>query len=148
MKTQKSIFNLASKIAFLSLIFFLVGTTATFAQRRGKRNGNATPTERAEKRSQKWKTEFGLNDTQTAQVKTALEKRMTAKSALKGQEKSEEKKAQMKAIKEEFNTDIKGILTTEQYAAYQKKKEEKKGKRKGKRKGRGEVEDSDFDEFE
>ncbi|WP_291720176.1 hypothetical protein [Bernardetia sp.] len=151
MKSQKSIFNLASKIAVLSFIFFLVGTTTTFAQRGGKRNNDATPTEKAEKRSQKWKTEFNLNDTQTAQVKTALEKRITATDALKGQERSEEKRTQMKAISTEFDSTVKGILTTDQYAAYQAKKEEKKAKmkeRKGKRGTREQGADNDFDEFE
>ena len=119
------------------------------------RNKNATPTEKAEKRSQKWKTEFALNDTQTAQIKTALEKRITDLETVKGQGKSPEKREQRKTIMTEFDTQVKSILTTEQYAAYEKKKEDKKsqvkqnkGKGKGKgKKGQDEDNDEDEDDF-
>ena len=133
MKTQNITSNIIGKIALFSLIFFFVGMTTTFAQKRGKRDSNATPTEKAEKKSQKWKTEFSLNDTQTAQLKTALITRITAMDAAKGGEKSPEKREQRKAVMTQFDTQVKGILDDTQYAAYQKMKEEKKGKRKGKR---------------
>ncbi|WP_338762517.1 hypothetical protein WAF17_17765 [Bernardetia sp. ABR2-2B] len=149
MKTQKITSNIISKVALLSLIFIFVGMTTTFAQKRGKRNNNATPTEKAEKRSQKWKTEFSLNDTQTAQLKTALVKRITATDALKAEEKGKEKRTKMKAIKTEFDADVKGFFTAEQYVAYEKMKEEKKAKRKenrGNRK-RGQGTDMEDDGF-
>lgn len=139
MKTQK---NLMSKIALLSLLFFFVGMTTTFAQKRGGQNDdNGTPTEKAEKKSQKWKTKFNLNDTQTAQLKTALITRITAMDAAKGGEKSPEKREQRKAVMTQFDTQVKSILDATQYAAYQKMKEEKKAKRKGKR---GQNSDEEF----
>lgn len=141
MKIQKMPSNLMSKIALLSLLFFFVGMTTTFAQKRGKRDSNATPTEKAEKKSQKWKTKFSLNDTQTAQLKTALITRITAMDAVKGEGKSPEKREQRKAIMTQFDTQVKNILDATQYAAYQKMKEEKKGKRKGKR---GQDSDEEF----
>ncbi len=151
MKTQ----NIIGKIALLSLLFFFIGMTTTFAQsERGKqmRNKNATPTEKAEKKSQKWKTKFSLNDTQTAQLKTALIKRMTDMEAIKGQGKSPDKKAQRQTIMQEFDTQVKSIFTTSQYAEYEKMKEEKKdkmkenkGKGKGKGKGKNKNNDNDDD---
>lgn len=152
MKNQKSfiIGSSFSKIALLSLLLFFIGVSTSFAQsERGKkmRNSNATPTEKAEKRSQKWKTEFSLTDTQTAQVKTALEKRITATDALKGQEKSDEKKAQRKAIASEFDSSVKSILTSEQYAQYEQKKADKKAKMKENRGKRGQGFQSDEDDF-
>ncbi len=145
MKTQK---NLMSKIALLSLLFFFVGMTTTFAQKRGKGNDTTTPTEKAEKRSQNWKTEFNLTDIQTSQIKTALVTRITATDAIKNQGKSPEKREQRQAIMTQFDAQVKGILTAEQYAAYQKKKEEKKSKMKENRgKGkRGQGQDFDDDD--
>lgn len=145
MKTQK---NLMSKLALLSLLFFFVGMTTTFAQKRGKRNNDATPTEKAEKRSQKWKTEFNLNDTQTSELKTAIEKQITANDALKEEEKSPEKRKKRKAIMTEFDAEVKTIFTAEQYTAYEKMKEEKKAKMKenrGKNKGKGKNNNDDND---
>ncbi|PIY10969.1 MAG: hypothetical protein COZ18_05025 [Flexibacter sp. CG_4_10_14_3_um_filter_32_15] len=152
MKTQKITSNIIGKIAVLSLLFFFIGMTTTFAQsERGKqmRNKNATPAEKAERKSQKWKTEFSLNDTQTAQLKTALLTRITATDAIKNEGKSPEKRAKRKAIMTEFDTQIKRIFTAEQYAAYQKKKEEKKEKMKenrGKGKGKGKHKHHDNDD--
>jgi Spy/CpxP family protein refolding chaperone len=149
MKTQNITSSIIGKIALLSLLFFFVGMTTTFAQsERGKemRNENAnrkkdaTPEEKAEKKSQKWKTEFGLNDIQTAQVRTALVTRISATDAIKNQGKSPEKREKRKAIMTEFDTKIKGILSPTQYAAYQAKKDEKKEKvkeNKGKNKDKG-----------
>jgi len=139
MKTQNITSNIIGKIALLSLLFFFIGMTTTFAQsERGKemRNKNATPEEKAEKRSQKWKTEFNLTDIQTSQIKTALVTRITATDAIKGEGKSPEKKEQRKAIMTQFDAQVKTIFTAEQYAAYEKKKEEKKSKIKENR-GKG-----------
>ncbi|WP_338814438.1 hypothetical protein V9L05_03810 [Bernardetia sp. Wsw4-3y2] len=147
MKTQKNTSNIIGKIALLSLLFFFVGMTTTFAQKRGKRDSDATPTEKAEKRSQKWKTEFGLNDTQTAQLKTALITRITATDAIKNEGKSPEKREQRKAIMTEFDTQVKSIFTDSQYAAYEKKKAEKKDKMKENRGKRGQGTDMDDDGF-
>ncbi|WP_375562910.1 hypothetical protein ACE193_10425 [Bernardetia sp. OM2101] len=148
MKTQK---KLMSKIALLSLLFFFVGMTTTFAQKRGKRDNNATPTEKAEKKAQKWKTEFTLNDTQTAQLKTALITRITATDAIKNEGKSPEKRAKRKAIMTEFDAQVKSIFTSSQYVAYEKMKEEKKSKMKenrgkGKR-GQGQSSDDEDNDF-
>jgi uncharacterized membrane protein len=154
MKTQKNISTLMIKITLFSLLFFFVGMTTTFAQSdRGKemRNKNANPEEKAEKRSQKWKTEFALNDTQTSQLKTALLTRMTDMEAVKRKDKSPEKREQRKAIMTQFDTQVKSIFTAEQYVAYQKKKDEKKAKMKenrGKGKKKEQIEDlNDDDDF-
>jgi Spy/CpxP family protein refolding chaperone len=151
MKTQKIASSIIGKIALLSLLFFFVGMTTTFAQsERGKemRNKNATPTEKAEKKSQKWKTEFSLNDTQTSQLKTALLTRITATDAIKNEGKSPEKRAKRQAIMTEFDAQVKRIFTPSQYIAYEKMKEEKKENRKknkGKGKGKGKHKHHDND---
>lgn len=137
MKTQK---NLMSKIALLSLLFFFVGMTTTFAQKRGGQNDdNSTPTEKAEKKSQKWKTDFSLNDTQTALVKASLEKQITATEALREEKKGKDHKAKMETIMFELDTEVQAIFTAEQYTAYEKMKEEKEEKKeeRGGRGGRG-----------
>jgi hypothetical protein len=159
MKNRNITSNIISKIALLSLLLFFFGMTTTFAQsERGKqmRNENATPEGKAEKKSQKWKTEFNLSNTQTAQIKRALLKRIKAHNALKGQGKNPQKKEERKASSIEFNREVKRIFTPTQYAAYQKYKDEKKDKKKykGKKKGKGKHkhkekndDDDDDDDF-
>ncbi len=97
------------------------------------------PESRAEKRVEKWKTELSLNDAQTAKVKTALITRMTKMKALKeaaGEERID--KTEVEKLKTAFETELKSILSDEQFANYQEIKTDRKAKRGENRKGRRE----------
>ncbi len=94
------------------------------------------PEKRAEKRVEKWKSELSLNDAQTAKVKTALVTKMTKMQALKeaaGEQKVD--KSERKAINVAFETELKSILSNEQFVKYEQLKAEKKAKhgKKGQR---------------
>lgn len=89
------------------------------------------PNKRAEKRTEKWKTELSLTDAQASKVKAALVTKMTKMQALKeaaGEEKVN--KEERKAIKTAFETELKSILSKEQFAKYEQIKAEKKAKHK------------------
>ncbi|PIY11343.1 MAG: hypothetical protein COZ18_04110 [Flexibacter sp. CG_4_10_14_3_um_filter_32_15] len=93
------------------------------------------PNNRAEKRVEKWKTELSLSDAQATKVKTALVTKMTKMQALReaaGDEKVD--KTERKAIKTAFETELKSILSAEQFTKYEQLKAEKKAKHgKGKK---------------
>ncbi|WP_338769793.1 hypothetical protein WAF17_10555 [Bernardetia sp. ABR2-2B] len=138
MKIIKTTSNLMSKITLLSLLFFFIGLTTTFAQsERGRqmRNKNATVEGKAEKRSQQWQRKFGLNTTQTSQLETAMAEQMRAKNALKGKGNGSSKKDKRQAINNTFDAKVKRIFTPTQYAQYRAMKDDKKAKgRKNKKK--------------
>lgn len=87
------------------------------------------PAKRAEKRIEKLKSELSLTDAQATKVKAALVTKMTKMQALKeaaGEEKVN--KTERKAIKTAFETELKSILSTEQFAKYEQIKADKKAK--------------------
>jgi Spy/CpxP family protein refolding chaperone len=94
------------------------------------------PVKRAEKRVEKWKSELSLSDAQATKVKAALVTKMTKMHQLKeaaGDEKVD--KTERKAIKTAFETELKSILSSEQFAKYEQIKEEKKAKHGKHKKG-------------
>lgn len=87
------------------------------------------PKNRAEKRIEKWKSELSLSDTQSIKVKAALVTKMTKMQALKEAAKDEKiDKTEGKAIKIAFETELKSILSSEQFTKYEQIKTEKKDK--------------------
>lgn len=95
------------------------------------------PTKRAEKRVEKWKTELSLSDEQATKVKAALVTKMTKMQALKEADNEDEKanKTERKAIKTAFETELKSILSSEQFAKYEQIKADKKAKHGNHKKG-------------
>lgn len=96
------------------------------------------PNNRAEKRVKKWKTELSLSDAQATKVKAALVTKMTKMHDLKekaGDEKVD--KTERKAIKTAFETELKSILSSEQFTKYEQIKAEKKAKHGNRKKGKG-----------
>lgn len=94
------------------------------------------PNKRAEKRIEQWKSELSLSDAQATKVKAALVTKMTKMHDLKekaGDEKAD--KTERKAIKTAFETELKSILSSEQFTKYEQIKAEKKGKHKKGKKG-------------
>ncbi|AFM04912.1 hypothetical protein Fleli_2547 [Bernardetia litoralis DSM 6794] len=95
------------------------------------------PNNRAEKRVEKMKTELSLNDAQATKVKAALVTEMTKMQALKeaaGEEKVD--KSERKALKTAFETELKSILSDEQFTKYEAIKAEKKAKQGKHKKGK------------
>ncbi|WP_375562726.1 Spy/CpxP family protein refolding chaperone [Bernardetia sp. OM2101] len=99
------------------------------------------PNKRAEKRVEKWKTELSLSDAQATKVKAALVTKMTKMQALReaAKDKGDDEKVdkiERKAIKTAFETELKSILSSEQFAKYEQIKAEKKGKHGNHKKGK------------
>jgi Spy/CpxP family protein refolding chaperone len=95
------------------------------------------PNNRAEKRIEKWKSELSLTDAQATKVKAALVTKMTKMQGLKeaaGENKVD--KTERKAIKTAFETELKSILSTEQFTKYEAIKAEKKAKHGNHKKGK------------
>ncbi len=127
------------KPAFLKAIigcaFVLALSTVSFAQKHDRGNG--------EKQVQKLKTELQLSDEQTAKVQAATQKRVAQMETFKDSAKQERKEnmGKMKTAMDEYDAEMKAILTPEQYAKFdglrddkkEKRKEERKEKRKQKR---------------
>lgn len=89
------------------------------------------PANKAEKRVQKWKTELSLTDAQAIKVKAALVTKITKMQTLR--EKAGENKVdktEQKAIKTAFETELKTILSSEQFSSYEQIKKDKKANHK------------------
>lgn len=122
----------------LVIVFMVVGTT-TFAQVTDSSGDNKMIVDKAkmiEVQSQKLKTDLGLNDTQTTQIKALFTKqsqdreaKMAEIKALRanGQQLTDSQKAEIKAKidadKAAMDTQLKEILTPNQYTKWQSDKE-------------------------
>ena len=87
------------------------------------------PENRAERRVEKWKLDLSLTNAQTEKVKAALVTKITKIQFLKeaaGNEKVD--KTKRKAIKTIFETELKSILSNEQFDKYEELKVERKAK--------------------
>ena len=119
------------KIAFLTVVFSLIGA-AGFAQADQGKRERMSAEERAQKITDKMKTEFKLSDEQTRKIASVNLEKAKEIDQLREENKDqrEEMKAKLKAIHEEREQEYKAILSSEQFAAYTKKKEERKEKMK------------------
>ena len=100
-----------------------------------------TPNEIAEKRAAKLKADLGLNDEQTRKMQAIIANAMTESRKIKSSAVSaDEKKTQLKAVREQKQRDMKAALTEAQYAKWLELKKARKddnGQGKGKGKGKG-----------
>jgi len=99
-----------------------------------------TPQERAEMQAKRLQTQYSLTDAQVAKIREISLDKSNKMQALKAKnsEKREKNGAEMKAIKSDWNKQLQGILTPDQYAQFEKDRAEKMEKRqanKGKHKG-------------
>ncbi len=125
----------------LVMALMCVGITA-FAQEnmegRGGRQG-MDPAKRAEMQAQKMQKDLGLNDSQVAKLKDVLNQQAQAREAKRaemeklranGQKPTDAQRSDMRekmqAEKNEFDSQLKGILTPEQYTKWQTMKDERK----------------------
>jgi protein CpxP len=126
----------------LFLIALLVVGTTTFAQRpNGEKNEKLTPEQRVDFQVKKMTKDLNLTDKQAEQIKVLIakevEKREAKRSEMKAKkeeqgkpskEEMEARKAEMKANQDEMKSEMKKILTADQYAKWEQKLEERKDK--------------------
>ncbi|WP_299461849.1 multiple ligand-binding protein 1 [uncultured Microscilla sp.] len=115
-----------TRLGVLSLLMVLLVNATSYAQR-GRRGNNLTAEQRAEKAAKRLTKKLGLNADQTAQVQAANLKMQTAKDAAR----TTRDRAAMKSASEAYRTELKTILTSEQYSKFEQMKKRKK--RKGRR---------------
>jgi len=91
----------------------------------------ATPEERATRQTQMMVKELGLNADQEAKVKALNLKRLTQIDALRESKEAERKvdRNQAQTIRKNWNTELKSVLTPEQYTKFEAQQGAMRGKR-------------------
>ncbi|TAH18664.1 MAG: hypothetical protein EAZ08_10765 [Cytophagales bacterium] len=122
------------KLAFFKVLIvcalFLAASNLSFAQKHDRGNG--------EKQVQKLKTELQLSDEQVAKVQAATAKRSAQIGSVKEEAKKDrkEKMSKAKAAMDEFDAEMKAVLTPEQYTKFTELKDDRKEKIKERRKNK------------
>lgn len=103
----------------------------------GKHDERRTPEERAELQAQKLAKKFNLTADQTAKIRQISLDKANRMESLKAKNKENRQAtgAEMKEIKSNWETELKGVLTQDQYAQFVKERDEKMDQRKEKRSG-------------
>lgn len=127
------------KSTLFALALGLLTVTTTYAQTEKQNNTaqtqearqRATPEERAERQTKMMAQTLGLSADQEAKVKALNLKRLTQ---IDGLRESKEANAnvnrnQAKTIRDNWNIELKSILTPEQFTKYEAKQGEMRGKR-------------------
>lgn len=138
------------KNVFLALLL-LVGITALAQEKKGKRMGGEklTKEQKVDFQVKKMTKDLNLNETQAKEVRAIVTKEVEKREAKKAE--MDKKKEQVKAerltdAKEQqaaLASDMKKILTPDQFSKWEKSREEKKVKMKEKmmeRRGKGKLE--------
>ena len=102
------------------------------------RKGNRTPEERAARQTEKMSQELGLNKSQTRKLQALNLKQMQQREAMRSQFKEEgrrdrSQRQEMKTAREQWNAELKDILTKKQYAQYQEKREQMRAQQQERR---------------
>ena len=111
----------------LSLAFVGLGTFAMAQQTEARKFDKAQMHQKHEAKLQEMKKELGLSDAQVAQIKELNSKKMEARKAER-----QEKVAQMSAKKQQHESEMKSILTADQYKKWEQNRAEKMQERKAK----------------
>lgn len=123
-------------------VMLFVGIT-TFAQQRKAGKERLTSEEKVDLQVKRMTKELSLDEKQAKEVRAIVTKevakRETKRAEVKEQKdkKREEIKAEMQKEQAAFSADIKKVLTPEQYAKWEKNREDKKAKLKDRMKERG-----------
>lgn len=131
-------------------VMLVIGITAFAQQREPRKAGKErlTSEEKVDLQVKRMTKELSLNEKQATEVRSIVTKevakRETKKAALKEQKdkKREEVKAEMQKEQAAFSAEMKKVLTPEQYAKWEKNREEKKAKlkdRMSERRGKGDF---------
>ena len=127
------------------LALMVVGMTTFAQEKEGKLAGNGKsnfdPSKRAEMQSQKLKTDLGLNDEQTAQIKSFLTQQVKEREAKRQElqalresgkqptdDQRKEIKSKMESERNVMNDQMKKILTPQQFEKWKGNVEERKEK--------------------
>ncbi len=130
----------------------LILATALFAVVSFAQTTKKTPEEIATKRSEKLKTELGLSDDQKTKVHTAIVETVTKVREIKAKYPNDKKAAakEIKVVRENYKTTMKGILTADQFTKWEtsvkNKKDKVKAKKKAKKEAEQKTEETDEDE--
>jgi len=116
----------------------IVGITTFAQQKEGRRAGKEklSTEEKVELHVKRMTKDLDLNEKQVAEVRAITTKQVQKMEAKRAEMKDvkEKQKAEMKANREKeqsaLSSEMKKILTPEQYAKWEKNREEKKGKMK------------------
>jgi len=125
------------KVVFMIAVVIAAAFTTQAQQAKSKGNGNGngqqkgqnlTPDQKADKITARLKTELSLTDAQVPQVKQATLTRINQAADAKTKAGADKQALgqQRKQIFQSWETQMKGILTPDQYNTYLAKKEEKK----------------------
>jgi hypothetical protein len=138
------------KKVFLAALFF-IGITAFAQEKEGRKmdREKLTPEQKVDFQVKRMSADLNLNEKQVADVKALVAKEVQkreAKRAEMKENKAEARKdmrAQMEADQAAMSADMKKILTAEQYAKWEKIRDERKEKMKEKMMERMEKKDAD-----
>ncbi|MBK9760736.1 MAG: hypothetical protein IPO90_12370 [Flavobacteriales bacterium] len=111
-----------------------MGLMAQDADMDGK--GKKSPEERAKNRTEIMTKELGLTPEQIAKVNTVNITHARGVDDLKGMTDDKVKKERSKALRDKRDSDLKGILTAEQFAKMESLREKKKAVAKDKKVGK------------
>ncbi len=111
-----------------------MGLMAQDADMDGK--GKKSPEERAKNRTEMMTKELGLTPEQIAKVNTVNITHARGVDDLKGMTDDKVKKERSKALRDKRDSDLKGILTAEQFAKMESLREKKKAVEKDKKVGK------------
>jgi Spy/CpxP family protein refolding chaperone len=122
----------------------LTGTASTIAQAQqtqqatDKPGKHKTPEERAQAMTERMSKHLGLSADQQAKVQALNLEKALKMSAIQEKRVTERKKAheEAKAYRQDWDNQLKTILTTDQYAELQKQQAERKAAHQDKKKGR------------
>ncbi len=111
------------KIIIIASIF-LAGITSVQAQAKDKKTKGKSNKEIAASKSQAMKADLKLTDEQTQQLNAAILKKMTTKAS--NEKIIEQAQKNINAAKNEFQKEVKMVLTEEQFKQHQISKKGKK----------------------
>lgn len=120
----------------------LTGTATTTVQAQHRKPAtdkpgkNKTPEERAQVMTERMSTHLSLSADQKAKVQALNLEKARKMSAIKEKRANDRKKTveEAKAYQQDWDKELKTILTTDQYAEWQKQKSEMKAAHRGKKK--------------
>ena len=121
-------------------VLLVVGITAFAQEKKGRTAGREklTSEQKVDFQVKKMTTDLNLNEKQVKDVRALVAKQVDKREAKKAEmknlqtKKSEERRAQMKIEQAVVSAEMKEILTAEQFAKWEKNREEKKEKMKEK----------------
>lgn len=115
------------KKLILSAAFLAIGTFTMAQQKQMIKKDPAQMEQKREERMKMMKTELNLSDAQVTQIQALQDKKMAERKANQPQMQAERKAKMegMKAKKEQWNSEMKQILTPEQYQKWEAKKQDR-----------------------